>query len=98
MNTRTWVVLALLLATAGSAGAGESLDEVCQIASSFRDIISRFVYPIGAVGLALTAIKAYQGHFPWSPVIAILGGLFAFASTPEILAFLTAGQGSVSCP
>jgi hypothetical protein len=92
------MALALLLATAGSAGAGESLDEICEIAVSFKTAIGYFVYPIGSIGLAFLAIKTYsQGRFPWSPFIALLGGLFAFASTPGIIAFLTAGQGALTC-
>lgn len=98
MNTTGWMALALLLATAGSAGAGESLGEICEMTLAFKEAIAMFVYPIGTIGLAFLAIKTYaQGRFSWSPFIAILSALFAFHSTPGIIAFLTAGQGALTC-
>jgi hypothetical protein len=92
-----WLALAAVLGAGLPVGASESLEEVCQIASSFNDAIGGFVFWIGPIGLTLVGMKAFQGRVPWAAFIAILVGLFVFYRIPEVLAFLTDGQGSLAC-
>jgi type IV secretory pathway VirB2 component (pilin) len=92
-----WLAVAGVLVAGLPAGASESLEEVCQVASAFNDAIAGFVVWIGPMGLALVGMKAFQGRMPWGPFIAILVGLFVFYNIPDLVAFLTDGQGSLAC-
>lgn len=92
-----WLAVAALLAAVLPVGASESLDEMCEVAVAFNDAIGGFVVWIGPMGLAFVAMKAFQGQLPWGAFVALLTGLFVFYYIPDVVAFLTEGQGSLAC-
>ncbi len=89
--------LAVFVVWAQAASAGETLSELCEIAAAFDGMISTFVYTIGPIGLVLFALRAFGGRISWAPFFAIGFAMFAHSSVPELIAWLTEGQGAVSC-
>lgn len=94
------VLILLPEVAAAKPGMMDGVDTVaktCRIVQEVRGWLNAAVYPIGACGLALAAIRTYNGQpAAFGGVLNIMWGLFLFASVPEVVAFILPSS-SLSC-
>jgi hypothetical protein len=101
---RGFICAALLIAMSATVADAQGyqspfLVALCSQMLVFANWIRFLGYTAFMISMALISIPAsVTGKFAGGQFISVVGGLFVLSFIPAILAYLTSGTGSLTCP